>query len=154
VIAVDANLLIYAHRQDCEFHDRAIEVLKELAEGDARWAIPWPCVHEFLAITTHPRIFAPPTPLQLAMEALDVWLVSPRCEAIGEGPGYVDVLKRLATDGKAAGPMIHDARVAAICIHHGVLELWTADRDFSRFPELKTRNPLARRMPGTGRRAG
>jgi predicted nucleic acid-binding protein len=40
------------------------------------------------------------------------------------------------------GPQVHDARVAALCRLHGIRELWTADRDFSRFPQLRVRNPL------------
>jgi predicted nucleic acid-binding protein len=40
------------------------------------------------------------------------------------------------------GPRIHDAHIAALCIQHSVDELWTADRDFSRFSALNTRNPL------------
>jgi predicted nucleic acid-binding protein len=32
--------------------------------------------------------------------------------------------------------------IAALCLHHGVSELWTADRDFTRFPALRTHNPL------------
>lgn len=36
----------------------------------------------------------------------------------------------------------HDARVAALCLRHGVRELRTADRDFSLFPALRVRNPL------------
>lgn len=142
MIAVDTNLLIYAHREDSDFHDPAVQVLVELAQSGDHWSIPWPCLHEFLAITTHPRIFAPPSPLKLALKAMEVWLDSPGCEMIGEGPDYFDVLNRLVLKGKISGPMIHDARVAALCIYHGVRELWTADRDFSRFPELKIRNPL------------
>jgi len=30
----------------------------------------------------------------------------------------------------------------ALCRLHGVRELWTVDRDFSRFPGLKVKNPL------------
>jgi predicted nucleic acid-binding protein len=37
---------------------------------------------------------------------------------------------------------VHDARIAALCLQHGVRELWSADRDFNRFPALRTRNPL------------
>ena len=144
MIAVDTNLLIYAHREDSDFHDPAIRVLQDLAESGGRWTIPWPCLHEFLSITTHPRIFDPPSPRPLALKAMGVWLDSPACEMIGEGPGYFEVLKRLVSKGKVSGPMIHDARIAALCLHHGVRELWTSDRDFSRFPQLKTRNPLSR----------
>lgn len=145
MIAVDTNLLIYAHREDSDFHEQAHAAIKELAESGERWAIPWPCLHEFLAITTHPRIYSPPTPLQLALDAMDVWLASPTCEVVGEGPGYFDQLKTLLTKGKIAGPQVHDARIAALCIHHGVRAFWTADRDFSRFAELRTHNPLIAR---------
>ena len=61
---------------------------------------------------------------------------------LGEGVDHVAVLKRLVYEGRIMGGMVHDAKIAAICLVHGVQELWTADRDFSRFPELKTRNPL------------
>ena len=139
---MDTNLLIYAHREDSDFHGQTIEVLQELAESGMRWSIPWPCLHEFFAITTHPRIFNPPSPSALVQRALEVWLGSPSCIMIGEGPGYYGILKQLINEGKISGPMIHDAKIAAICIHNGVRELWTADRDFSRFVTLKTRNPL------------
>ncbi|OPZ31544.1 MAG: Ribonuclease VapC43 [Lentisphaerae bacterium ADurb.BinA184] len=142
MIAVDTNLLVYAHREDCEFHSRALVALKGLAEGDEPWAVPWPCVHEFLAITTHPRIFLPPSPLGTAVAAVGVWIQAPTCRMLGEGPGYFDLLKALLAKSKASGPMIHDARIVALCLHHGVRELWTADRDFSRFSALRTRNPL------------
>jgi len=56
-----------------------------------------------------------------------------------------ETLRKLATHAKLSGPRIHDARIAALCLHHGVRELWTADRDFSLFPKLKTRNPLVKR---------
>jgi predicted nucleic acid-binding protein len=37
---------------------------------------------------------------------------------------------------------VHDARIAALCVQHGVRELYSADRDFSRFPQIAVRNPL------------
>ena len=60
MIAVDTNLLVYAHREDSAWHDTAYTRITELAEGRAPWAIPWPCIHEFLAIVTHPPLFLPP----------------------------------------------------------------------------------------------
>jgi predicted nucleic acid-binding protein len=56
MIAIDSNLLVYAHREDAPWHDNAYARIVELAEGQSLWAIPWPCIHEFLAIVTHPRI--------------------------------------------------------------------------------------------------
>ena len=142
MIAVDSNLLVYAHREDSPLHDVALECVTGLAEGRAAWGLPWPCLHEFLAVATHPRIYAPPTPLELAIAQVDAWLESPSLVLIGEDPSYWPRLRALVLDGKISGPKVHNARVAAICLQHGVEELWTVDRDFSRFPALRVRNPL------------
>lgn len=145
MIAVDTNILVYAHREDSEFHDESLNALMGLAEGSRRWGIPWPCIHEFIAITTHPAIYQPPTPIESALQAMQVWIESPMCRLIGEGPGYFARLKELSLKAKTKGSIVHDARIAAICLYNGVTELWTMDRDFSRFGALKTVNPAARK---------
>jgi hypothetical protein len=145
MIAVDTNLLVYAHREDSPFHDAAGRCLTELAEGRAPWAIPWPCVHEFVAIVTHPRIYAPPSPLSRALDQVDAWLESPSVVLLAETGDYWPRLRQLLETSRAMGPMVHDARVAALCGHHGVRELWTGDRDFSRFAGVPVRNPLVGR---------
>jgi len=143
VIAVDTNILIYAHREDSPWHEKAYAAIERLAEGKAPWAIPWPCVHEFLAISTHTRLFNPPTPLSRALNQIDAWMDSPSVHLIAEQPRYWESLRPLLAAGKISGPAVHDGRVAAICLQHGVRELWTADRDFGRFAALRVRNPLA-----------
>jgi len=142
VIAVDTNVLVYAHRADSPWHEAAARTVAGLAEGRAPWAIPWPCLHEFFAIVTHPRIYKPPTPAPGAIDQVEAWLESPSLVPLGETPGYWKSLKPLLLDGRIEGPRVHDARIAALCLLHGVDELWSADRDFSRFPELKAKNPL------------
>lgn len=142
MIAVDTNILVYSIREDSLWHKPALECLRSLAEGPTTWAIPWPCIHEFLAVVTHPRIYKPPTPLHDAILQVDYWMESPTLLMIGEGPGYWENLKAFLATGKAIGPLIHDARVAAICRNHGVKEIWTADRDYSRFEGMRARNPL------------
>ena len=99
-------------------------------------------MHEFIAIVTHPRIYKQTTPLLTAFEVLKALTERPNARVLAETPGYLARLERCATAAPLSGPMIHDARIAALCLHHGVRELLTADRDFSRFPELKVRNPL------------
>jgi predicted nucleic acid-binding protein len=117
-------------------------VVTELANSGSPWAIPWPGVHEFLAIVTHPKIYVPPSPLATALEAIQAWQASPGLRLLGEGPGYFEKLAALTTAGMIKGPKIHDARIAAICLHHRVKKLWSADRDFSSFPDLACENPL------------
>jgi toxin-antitoxin system PIN domain toxin len=142
VIALDTNILVYAHREDSNWHEPAFRSLTGLAAGKAPWAIPWPCIHEFLAIVTHPRIYRPPTPLDIAIDQANAWLEAPNVRMLSEVDGYWSVLSELVIAGRIVGPQVHDARIAALCIHHGVDQLWSADRDFSRFPSLRVRNPL------------
>ena len=142
MIAVDTNLLVYAHREDSLWHEAAYRTIIELAEGRAPWAIPWPCIHEFLAITTHPRIYNPPTPLETAIDQVEAWLESPTLVMLSESADYWPLLRSILQGGRISGPQVHDARIATICQQHGVSELWTADRDFGRFPGVTVRNPL------------
>lgn len=142
MIAVDTNVLVYAHRRDSAWHEPAFAAIRQLAEGSAAWCIPWPCVHEFLAIVTHPKIYAPPSSVAKALAQVDIWLGAPTLVLLAEGDGHWDALRAVVQSGRITGPQVHDARVAALCIQHGVREIWTADRDFSRFPKLRTRNPL------------
>jgi toxin-antitoxin system PIN domain toxin len=144
VIAVDTNLLVYAHREDAQFHEAALARMVELAEGTSAWAIPWPCVHEFYAIVTHPRIYAPPTSPSKAIDQIDAWLESPSLALLTESVGHWADLKPLLGAARVQGPLVHDARVAALCLQHGVKTLWTADRDFARFAPLRAVNPLTR----------
>ena len=142
MIAVDTNILVYAHRRDSQWHERAADCVRELAEGGSTWAIPWPCIHEFLAIVTHERIYSPPSPLGKAVEQVQAWLESPSLVMLAEGTGYLATLTRLLVAAQVRGPRVHDARIAALCIYSNVRELLSADRDFGRFGSLKTRNPL------------
>lgn len=144
MIAVDTNVLVYAHREDAPFHAAALNCIVTLAEGLAPWGLPWPCVHEFVAVVTHPRIYAPPTPLERALEQVDAWLESPSLALLAESPGHWSALRGLLRSGRIAGPQVHDARIAALCLQHGVRELWSADRDFNRFAGLTVVNPLVK----------
>ncbi len=142
MIAVDSNILIYAHRLSDEWNALAHELFRELADGRRSWAIPNPCIHEFLRVVTDPRIYENATPLDVAFDQVRIWAEVPTVRFLREGAHHLDILAAVAREGRVRGAAIHDARIAAICLEHGVRELWTADRDFSRFPSLKTRNPL------------
>ena len=142
MIAVDTNILVYAHRKDSEFHEPAAALLRTLAEGMHAWSIAWPSVHEFFAIVTHARIYRPPTPAERALAQIEAWLASPSLVLLGETSKHWQSLRTMIVDAKIEGPKVHDARIAALCVQHGVRELLSADRDFSRFPHIAVRNPL------------
>lgn len=142
MIAVDTNILVHAHRSESKGHEPARACIASLATSEETWAIPWPCVHEFLAVVTHPKVFNPPSPVGRALEQVSMWMESPSLVLLGEAIGYWEKLSSVVVSSGVFGPRVHDARIAALCVLHGVKELWSADRDFGRFPDLRVRNPL------------
>ena len=144
MLAVETNVLVYAHRREVAEHSAAAGLLRGLAEGPERWAIPWPCIYEFMSVVTNRRIWkaVASTPRE-AWSQLQVWRASPTCRLIGETEEFFDLLETFVRHPRVVGPVVHDARIAAICVAHGVEALLTRDRDFSLFPELSLRNPFA-----------
>lgn len=137
MIAVDTNVLIHAHREELEHHAPALERLRRLAEGELPWGIPVFCLGEFLRVVTHPRVFAPPSPLERALEALASLLESPTVRLLCPGPRFPGLLARCTRQGDARGNLAFDAQIAAVCLENGASRLMTLDRDFARFPELE-----------------
>ena len=142
MIAIDTNILVYAHRPEMPFHERARHVLAAAVTATEPVAVPWPCTHEFLAVVTNRRIFREPTPMDTALDAIRRLMASLTGGFLAEGEGYLDALDRVARPALLQGAIVHDARIAALCLFHGVRVLWSADRDFSRFPDLAVVNPL------------
>jgi len=141
-IAIDSQLLVYAFREDSPWHENAAGAFVELAESGRAWAIPWPCVHEFLCVVTRPGLYDPPASIATAFKALDGSAGSGTLSYLAEGFTHLERLRELCISNKLRGPHVHDAKIAAICIENGVHELWTANTGFSRFRQLRSVNPL------------
>lgn len=143
MIAVDTNVLVYAHRREVKEHAAAAALVRDLAQGTAPWAIPWPCLYEFHGIVTNARIWkdSASTPAQ-AWAQLEAWGRSPSVKLLAETEGFLARLRAFLERPRVRGGLAHDARVAALCVEHGVEALLTRDRDFALFPELATRNPF------------
>jgi uncharacterized protein len=142
MIAVDTNILVYAHRAESVFHTAAYACLQQLAEGGQPWGVPVSCLHEFLAVVTNPKIFSPASTHEHALAQIDAWLASPTAQVLHSGLQHWRVLSDLTRQAKLQGGQFHDARIAAMCLENGVSLLWSADRYFGRFKGLKTVNPL------------
>ena len=133
MIALDTNVLVYAHRRDADLHVRARTAVEGLVRGRAQWALPWAVVHEFMVAVTRRR--RDPTPPEDAIAAMERLLQTRSCVALTEPADHLARFAKLALAAGAKGPLLYDARIAAICVAQGVTELWTADRDFGRlFP--------------------
>jgi len=137
---------VYAHRREARSGDAAFPLMRIPAEGDRAWAIPWPCWYEFLSVVTNRWIWKDgATPSGTAWQQMAAWMASPFHRMIGETADFADILSSFVQRPHVAGGVVHDARIAAICVAHGVDELLTRDRDFSMFPELRTRDPFSTR---------
>jgi uncharacterized protein len=143
MIAVDTNVLVYAHRREAREFEAASQKLRQLAAGSEAWAIPWPCVFEFFSVVTNRRIWKDAVSTQeQARRQLDAWFAAPTLQLLSETEDFSSILLPLLSRPRVCGPVVHDARVAALCLAHGVQVLLTRDRDFSFFPELSTENPF------------
>ena len=139
MIAVDTNVLIYAHRAETDLHATAAGELVALAEGAAHWGLPIFCAVEFLRVVTHRRVFNPPSTLAQAVDFLEGVSASPSCRIILPGGGFFGLLTAASRRADARGNLMFDAQIAALCREHGISELLTNDRDFERFDDLDVR---------------
>lgn len=140
--AIDTNVLVYAEITNSEFHSIAFEVVRELSLGNVPWAIPWPCVYEFLRIVTHRQVYNPPVPYDIALDDITNIMKSPSVIMLGQTERHWDIAAALIRTSGSKGNLMHDAHIAALCLEHGVDQLITGDRDFLRFKEIQVINPF------------
>ncbi len=139
MIAVDTNVLVYSCRADLPLYQPANDLITKLMSSSEPWAICWPCIHEFLSVVTRPRYFVNPASPELALRVVQTWNIGGNLRLLSETPDHLTMLQSLMIPSQVRGGMVHDARIAAICLSHKVEALITLDRDFSRFPQLTIR---------------
>jgi toxin-antitoxin system PIN domain toxin len=137
VIALDTNILVYAHRAEMAQHAAARAALAALAEGDEPFGVPVTVATEFLRVVTHPRVFRPPTDMPTARAALDAVLDSPSARLLAPGPRHRALLAEAIEEGDATGNLVLDAAIVATCREHAVRTILTNDLDFRRFPSIE-----------------
>ena len=142
MIALDTNILIHAHHAEATLHGAAKSAVRAVAESPTPWAICYHSLVEFYGVVTQSRLWRTPATPEQAIYQIRAWRESPSLRILHDSEDTLRVLEELLVSGSVRGAMAHDARIAACCIAHGVRKLWTIDRDFSRFPRLKTHHPL------------
>jgi toxin-antitoxin system PIN domain toxin len=136
VIAVDTNVLVYAHRRESNRHETALGKITAMAEADTPWGLPVFCLAEFVRVVTHLRVFDPPSPLADALEFLVQLMQSPSVRLLLPTPRFASAFNDACISAGVRGNLAFDAQIAAVCREHGVDQLLTADRDFARFVDL------------------
>ena len=133
MIALDTNVLVYAHRAESEHHEAALRILTALCEGNQPWGLPIPCLSEFFRVVTHPRVFNPPSSLVEALDFARALTEAPACRLLKPGNNYLDHFFSSMQNADARGNLVFDAQIVALCREHGIARVLTNDRDFERF---------------------
>jgi uncharacterized protein len=142
MIAVDTNILVYAHRSRTPQHRVARRAI-ERAAAQGAWGFALGSLTEFWAVATHPSSEGrPSTPSEAAayLEALAVG----GAHVWEPARGFGARLAQLAMDLDVAGPRMFDLQIALTAFENGATELWTADGRFVKLPGLRLVNPLAK----------
>jgi len=141
VIVVDANLLIYSYDTESPHHKKSRAWVEKIFSDIEPVGLPWQTVSAFLRVITNRRLPGSRLTVEQAIEIVEAWLEQPNIRIIVAGDDHWSVLKRMIMEGRATGPLVSDAELVALTVEYGAV-LYTADRDFARFPGLRWKNPL------------
>lgn len=142
MLALDTNILVYASLPESPFYPRALALVRELAAAPSLWALPWPCVYEYLRVITDSRTKPVPMSMDAAWGNMRALFGAPGLCLLAQTPAHEEVLDTVLHGAQLRGSRVHDAHIAALCVEHGVSELVTGDRDFRRFSGLRIRDPF------------
>lgn len=142
MILVDANLLVYAAASEMPKHEAARRWLDGRLGGQHRVGLPWESLLAFVRLVTNPRLFSRPAPIGRAWAQVERWLESEVAWIPAATERHRALLSELlpATGGQSR--LVPDAHLAALAIGHG-LTVYSADRDFARFPSVRWVDPLS-----------
>ena len=142
MILPDVNVLIYAFRSDVPEHAICGPWLRSVITGDDRFGLSPLALSAVVRVTTNPRIFRMPSEVDDAFGFCTDLLGQPHCQIVEPGERHWDIFSRLCVETNTRGPKVADAWFAALAIEWGC-EWVTFDRDFARFPGLRSRRPPA-----------
>ena len=141
MIFCDVNVLVYAFRKDVERHAAYHSWLTSRLQGDEPVALSSVVLSSFVRIVTHPRIYRDPAPTEAALDFVQVLRDAPASVPLAAGPRHWEIFDRLCRKVGARGNLVQDTYLAALAIEHGAT-LYSADRDFTRFPGLRWQHPM------------
>jgi predicted nucleic acid-binding protein len=142
MIALDTNLLVYAHREGAAEHDRATAAILRALNDPQGWGICLPSVAEFWSVVTNPANPGGPSSSAAVTNFFHRLVTEGHGRIWTPGPGFGERLMRWAASLKLRGTRIFDLQIAVIALEHGARELWTHDSNFVSVPGLKVLDPI------------
>jgi toxin-antitoxin system PIN domain toxin len=133
---VDVNVLVAAFRDDAPGHKVCRGLIEEMVDGLLPYGVSDLVLSGFVRVTTHPRVFDPPTPTEDALAFADAYRSGASAVPIEPGPQHWRIFTSMCRTARAKGNLVPDGYLAALAVEAGC-EWVTADRDFGRFPDLR-----------------
>jgi toxin-antitoxin system PIN domain toxin len=143
LIAVDTNLLVYAHRSAVQQHAAARASIERAARDPRGWGVPAPCLAEFWMVVTHPAASGRPSTPAEALAFIEALRESGRMQVMEVREGMASRLIGLAERLHLRGPRIFDLQIGLCALEAGATELWSHDRGFIAPAGLRIVDPLA-----------
>ncbi len=141
--AIDVSILLYASDQTSPLHDKAVAFMARSVRGREVFYLAWLTVMSYLRMATHASIFARPLSPAEALANIEALLALPHCRPLSEGEGFLKAYQEVTRAVPTRGNLVPDAYLAAVLSQHGVVTLYTHDRDFKKFDFLTVKDPLA-----------
>ena len=141
MIVLDVNLLLYAYDAASPDHRKARKWIEEVFSGDESIGLPWQTLTAFIRILTHPGLLGERFSMRQALAIVDQWVDTPHVQTLTPGERHWPLFRDMLVNGDVRGKVTTDAALAALTIEYAGV-LYTADRDFARFPGLRWVNPL------------
>lgn len=141
MIIPDVNVLIYAHDTSSPNHKPAKLWWESALSGTEPVGIPIIVVMAFVRLTTHPTVAENPMSVDQAKSRVEEWFSQPNCRALPMGEKTLALFFNLLSSTGQGGNLSTDAMIAATATEYGGT-VYSNDRDFDRFPDLKWSNPL------------
>jgi toxin-antitoxin system PIN domain toxin len=142
MIAIDTNLLIYAHRSRVREHRLAQRAIQKACDDPRGWGISAASIGEFWSIVTHPAVKGRPSKPREAADFLGALIETGHMQVWLPGSGFAERLTQLACDLDVSGVRVFDLQIALIAFENGAAELWTHDANFVRVPGLRIVDPM------------
>ena len=142
MIVPDINLLIYAHNEYAPEHNLALAWWTDLLAGTEAVGLAWAVSTGFIRIMSNPSAIRPPMTSVAAVDQVQSWLEYDHVSAIQLGAKHLEYLRRNLAVPYSGPNLVPDAHIAALAMEHDA-EVHSRDTDFSRFPGVRRRNPLA-----------
>lgn len=142
MIAIDTNLLVYAHRSGTPEHPAACRVLERACADNRGWGISWPCLTEFWSIVTHPACAGRPSTPQEAMGFIRILRQEGNARVWLPSEEFPERFQQLAVNLKISGPRIFDLQIGLVALENGAEVIWTHDRNFLPIPGIRIEDPL------------